>query len=110
MDIEEELKNIKPENMIKFLNELNTAILNPDTPGVGDFIALDWDGAHPSDFCKGEYAISWYCSKVIEVVSPTEYKVEYDDGARVYKFNEFGWPKKSKHGDWLIYPALSPIK
>jgi len=105
----ERILSEKPDAAIRFLSELNTAIKNPETPSVGDFIALDWDGNHPSDFSKGDLCISWYCSKVVKVEPDNGYRVDFDNGERVYKFKEFGWPKKSTHGDWLIYPALKEI-
>jgi hypothetical protein len=89
------------------LNEINAMILLPDKPLEGDFIALDWDGMHPSDFNKGGQAISWYCSQVIEV-SGDKYRVIYDDGLRWYEFKEFGTPKPSDKGIYNIYPALAP--
>lgn len=92
-----------------FLDNLNTAIMESDTPLEGDFIALDWDDSHPSDFCKGDLAISWYCSKVISVEPNDGYRVDYDNGDRVYYFKEFGWPKRSGEVN-NIYPALPPIQ
>lgn len=90
------------------LNEINAMILLPDAPLEGDFIALDWDGAHPNDFNKGGQAISWYCAQVIEI-DGCNYKVSYDDGARWYEFKEFGTPKPSCKGEYNIYPALPPL-
>jgi len=87
-----------------FLNEMNAMILLPDKPLVGDFIALDWDGTHPTDFKQG---ISWYCAQVLDVDGDS-YKVSYND--QWYTFKEFGTPKPSKKGDWNIYPALPPVE
>ena len=91
---------------LSLLNMVNSMILFPDKPLVGDCIALDWDETHPTDFKQG---ISWYCSTVIEV-DGDNYKVKYDDGYKWYTFKEFGTPKPSKKGDWCIYPALPEIK
>lgn len=88
-----------------FLNEMNAMILLPDAPLVGDYIALDWDGADPSDHKQG---ISWYCAQVIDV-DGDNYKVSYDDGLRWYEFKEFGTPKPSSKGAYNIYPALAPV-
>lgn len=89
---------------------VNAMILLSDKPLQGDFIALDWDDNHPSDFTgKDEQCISWYCSQVIDV-DGDKYLVSYDDGARWYEFKEFGTPKPSKRGASNIYPALPPIK
>lgn len=80
------------------LNEVNAMILLPDNPMQGDFIALDWDESHPSDF-----GCSWYCAQVLEVKGD-RYKVSYDD--QWYEFKEFGTPKSSKNGVSAVYPAL----
>lgn len=88
-----------------FLNEINAMILLPDKPLTGDFIALDWDGTHPTDFKQG---ISWYCAKVI-AVNGDRYRVSYDDGVRWYKFREFGTARPSRKHAYNIYPALAPI-
>lgn len=85
------------------LNEINAMILLPDNPLPGDFIALDWDESHPSDFGQG---ISWYCSQVTEV-NGDMYRVSYND--KWYEFKEFGTPKPSDKGEYNIYPALPPI-
>ena len=90
------------------INELNAMILLPEKPLDGDFIALDWDGSHPNDFCRGDYAISWYCSQVT-AVDGDRYKVRYDDGVRWYEFKEFGTPRPSTCGTYSIYPALPPL-
>lgn len=88
-----------------FLNEVNAMILLPDAPLVGDYIALDWDGAHPVDHRQG---ISWYCAQVIDV-DGYNYKVSYDDGARWYEFKEFGTPRACDKGEGNLYPALAPV-
>lgn len=88
---------------------VNAMILLSDKPLEGDFIALDWDGNHPSDFTgKDEECISWYSSQVIGV-NGDKYQVTYDNGHRWYEFKEFGTPKPSKKGDWSVYPALPVI-
>lgn len=90
------------------INELNAMILLPDKPLSGDYIALDRGGSHPNDFCRGDYAISWYCSQVI-AVDGDRYKMSYDDGARWYEFKEFGTPRPSARGTYNTYPALPPL-
>jgi len=88
-------------NKIRFLNYINAMILLPDTPLIGDYIALDWDGQDPSDF---KQSISWYCSQVIDV-RENQYQVSYDNGW--YIFDSFGIPRPSNKGSWNIYPALA---
>jgi hypothetical protein len=57
----------------------------PLKPSVGDYIALDKDGFHPS-FVNA----SWYCSRVVQVLPNDGYRVEYDDGLKTYIIPHFG--------------------
>ena len=95
---------------MSLINMVNAMILLPDKPLEGDFIALDWDGYHPSDYTsKDEQGISWYCSQVVGV-DGDKYQVSYDGGYRWYEFKEFGTPKPAKTIDGCsVYPALPPL-
>ena len=75
----------------------------PEKPEPGDYIALDWDGTHNSDFGQG---ISWHCSRVVERCG-NKYRVEYNkETGRWYTFNQFGRPKPDRHGVCWIFPAI----
>lgn len=77
-------------------------------PIAGDFIALDHDGNHPRDFNKGQQEISWYCSRVI-AVEENSYRVEYDDGQRLYIFNKFTKPRlleTRNNNPVYVFPAV----
>lgn len=94
---------------ISLLNMVNSMILASDKPLEGDYISLDEDGNHPSDYTsKDEQIISWYCAQVIEIKGG-EYRVSYDDGYRWYKFEEFDTPRRNKDGLTNTYPAFPPI-
>lgn len=100
-ELKEFLDSVPLENKINFLEEMNRAILLPDEPEVGDYIATDLEGAWPSHFKQN---ISWYCAEVVEKKG-NKYLVSYDcECGNWYEFNYFGIPKVSEHGN-LIYPA-----
>jgi hypothetical protein len=80
---------------------MNNIVKWPSTPSAGDYIALDCGECHPGKFDAG-----WYCSKVIAVEGGC-YRVEYDDGLKLYEIPEFGKSFLSRHGsNSRIFPAI----